>query len=373
MLEDLQVQSEDILEMLQHFQTLAWSGQNARKAVCDWMVKNEAKWSPFVPQGFPKVTEVVGVSSGVRIAFVLLGITGICFCVLILVWLHKKADHPIVTRSQPLFLRMIVVGGMLMNVLVILVAQEPSDVVCILQPWIGHMGFLMLVMPLLVKSWRVAVFFNNKKLKNLAHINNSYLVRTLSVIGGALIVYLLIWTVVAPPKLKVASTGVEDIGLHASDKVREITVCSSPEPTFAYIAFVFEFLQLLWGVSLCVQLSGVPSEFSESTYIALGIYNTTLITTICGALIYSFDLDPDPQTLLTGSSLFFSSNVMLLLVFLPKILRANKANSRVAAEAMTMATASTLETKMHDGTNSPKANDKREPTALTPPGSPLGN
>jgi ABC-type proline/glycine betaine transport system substrate-binding protein len=329
MLYELQVTSEDTIKMLQTFKELGWSGENARKSVCDWMIANEGKWAPFVVTGFPKVTEVIAVSSGVSVLFAILGALGICFCVLMYVWLHKNSSNTVVERSQPLFLKLVLFGGVLMNIVVILVAQPPSDIVCTLQPWCGHIGFLMLLMPLLVKSWRVALFFNNKKLKNLSHINNAFLIKTLSIVGAGLVTYLIVWTAVAAPKPQVISTGIEDMGLHASSTVRETTICTSPEPVFALAAFVFEFLQLLWGVSLCVQLQGVPSEYSESTYIGLGIYNTTFFAIICGALIYAFDLGPDSETLLTGVSLFLASNIMLLLIFVPKMFRVQKVHSQV--------------------------------------------
>jgi len=39
-----------------------------------------------------------------------------------------------------------------------------------------------------------------------------------------------------------------------------------------------EFLFLLWGIRLCIMVRKAPSEFNESRYISMAIYNEFLLS-----------------------------------------------------------------------------------------------
>ena len=43
-------------------------------------------------------------------------------------------------------------------------------------------------------------------------------------------------------------------------------------------SFLVEFLFLLWGIRLCIMVRKAPSEFNESRFISMTIYNEFLLS-----------------------------------------------------------------------------------------------
>lgn len=220
-----------------------------------------------------------------------------------------------VRKSQPLFLKLVLVGAVLLFVAVILSGLDATDGMCKLSVWVGHLGFFMLFYPLLVKLWRVAVLFNNPKLKRMA-LTNADMLKRVFVIVMVTVVFLIVWSIVDPVQ---AITKDEGARSKTSTVVSRSTTCSSDDGHFGTIIIALEFLLLLWGVSLCVQSRAVSAEFAETKHIAFGIYNTTITAMICLILLFGFDTNPNSEAAITGIGVFFSVMTVLIALYVPKI------------------------------------------------------
>ena len=53
---------------------------------------------------------------------------------------------------------------------------------------------------------------------------------------------------------------------------------SSTNPNLSSSLFAVEFLFLLWGIRLCIMVRKAPSEFNESRFISMTIYNEFLLS-----------------------------------------------------------------------------------------------
>ena len=52
----------------------------------------------------------------------------------------------------------------------------------------------------------------------------------------------------------------------------------STGPNLSSSLFAVEFLFLLWGIRLCIMVRKAPSEFNESRFISMTIYNEFLLS-----------------------------------------------------------------------------------------------
>ena len=47
---------------------------------------------------------------------------------------------------------------------------------------------------------------------------------------------------------------------------------------FRFFSLTVEFMFLLWGIRLCIMVRKAPSEFNESRFISMTIYNEFLLS-----------------------------------------------------------------------------------------------
>jgi len=322
MLARLQLSTQDAGTMLNDWRytgrSNTWSVA-PRDAVCKWVAENYkkgAKWNKQVPSGFPKTLDKHVISSGSKSALTALGIVGIVSNVLIFFWINANKNHQIIKRSQPVFLQLILVGGIFLFVAVTLAGNDASYSTCQAQAWLGHIGFVMLFLPLLIKLYRVAVLFNNKRLRRLT-MSNSLLLRRIGAGVIVMAIYLFVWMIIAPVQ---DVTTVEGVRSKVLTTVKESTFCTSDTPAFGFACIACEFALLLWGVSLCVQTRGISEDFAETKYIAFGIYNTTIVALICLILLFGFETNPTVVADISGIGIFFTVVMVEAAIYVPKIM-----------------------------------------------------
>merc|ERR1711865_244704 len=320
-LRGIQISNPAVNEMLVNWRAYKSGTWNVapRHAVCKWLHDNLNEGESMasqVPLNLPKTITVNKDDSATEFLLLILGIIGIVVNVLIYIWLYRNRKEKIVQRSQTVFLKLVIVGGVLLNLTVGLAGQAPSDALCGAQIWIGHIGYILLFVPLLMKLYRVAILFNNTKMKKLK-MTAGTLLKRMGVLLSIISAYLLFWTLFAPSAAKLKYDGVMSLD---STVVTQTLACSSDTPVLGQVVIAFEFLILLWGVSLCVQTRGVSEDFAETKYIAFGIYNTTFVALICLILLFGFDSPPQTTALVTGFGVFFATLVVELMMFVPKII-----------------------------------------------------
>merc|ERR550532_545128 len=94
------------------------------------------------------------------------------------------------------------------------------------------------------------------------------LIKRLGIIVGIFVFALLIRTLVSPPVVIIGTT---------SENLKAF-LCSSDWWDHSFT--ILEFLFLLWGIRLCIMVRKAPSEFNESRFISMTIYNEFLLSII---------------------------------------------------------------------------------------------
>lgn len=178
----------------------------------------------------------------------------------------------------------------------------PTNSVCIVQPWVGHLSFVLIFGPLFAKTRRIAMLFNNKKLTRII-ITDGQVMLFFCGIFSFFLLYLVLWTAIDPPQM---------VETYTADG-RRYEQCSSSQDWAAWVIVGVEGVMLLWGCLLCYRVQGISGQYSrlnESKEIGLAIYNTSFLGSV---LIFLLLMQPEPNTKFLQISIFTMLNTTVVL------------------------------------------------------------
>ncbi|KAK6630548.1 hypothetical protein RUM43_014533 [Polyplax serrata] len=178
----------------------------------------------------------------------------ILFLPAIVVFTWKYGNVKVVRAASPVLLRFITLGAFFMYCTPIVMYPTPNLGTCTLRVWLREIGFSLTYGALMLKTWRISVIFHVRSAKPI-RITDFDLLKRLGMIVGVFCLFLIIRTLVAPPLVITGKTA-EDLK--------------------AYLCL--EVLFLIWGIRLCIVVRKAPSEFNESRFISMAIYNEFLLT-----------------------------------------------------------------------------------------------
>lgn len=138
---------------------------------------------------------------------------------------------------------------------------------------------------------RISVIFRVRSAKAIK-ITDASLIKKLSLLCGFVSVFLLIRTLVSPPDVIVGRTADNLKAFLCKTDWWDHTFTSRKYTNvllmrilkffllnyFYLILHTVEVLFLAWGVRLCIVVRKAPSEFNESRFISMAIYNEFLLT-----------------------------------------------------------------------------------------------
>ena len=134
-----------------------------RKVVCDWVVAHKSSWSKWIPEGYPKQVKNIDGAGAVGTACIALGVLGAIISAVCLVAIQKNKMKQSIRYSQPNVLSVSVVGTLLVFITTIVFGVAPDDTICAARPIFLHLGYSLMFMPMLMRTYKVASILNNKK------------------------------------------------------------------------------------------------------------------------------------------------------------------------------------------------------------------
>ncbi|GAB6025628.1 hypothetical protein CHUAL_011354 [Chamberlinius hualienensis] len=177
----------------------------------------------------------------------------------------KYGNLMVVKAASPVLLRIIILGAFFLYSTIIVMYPRPNVITCTLRVWLREMGFSLSYGALMLKTWRISVIFRVRSAKAVK-ITDWDLIKRLGFIVGGFAVFLGIRSLVAAPQVIVGRT---------ADDLKAF-LCSTN--WWDHACSIFEVLFLVWGVSLCIMVRKAPSEFNESRFISMAIYNEFLLS-----------------------------------------------------------------------------------------------
>jgi len=168
--------------------------------------------------GFDYKLKYIGYSSPFFIIMsVLLG-GSLCVLIYFTLFTVKNWKHDLIRAATPPFLLLVLFGALLALVGSLSWIIYPNRVVCELRIWLPFLSYVLIIGPLLAKSWRIWRIFSqtNQKLRQFK-ISDFTLIQLVGVALIIEIILLLSWTIAFPNKK----------GYHEENEEEAVVVCKT--------------------------------------------------------------------------------------------------------------------------------------------------
>ncbi|XP_044576570.1 probable G-protein coupled receptor CG31760 [Cotesia glomerata] len=208
---------------------------------------------------------VVSLNWLMRTALLILECCVIACLPVVILFTWKYGNVKVVKAASPVLLRVIVLGAFFIYFTTIVMYPRPNVVTCTIRVWLREIGFSLTYGALMLKTWRISVIFRVKSAKAVK-ITDMNLLKRLGIIVTIFTVFLGIRTIVAPPVVIVGRT--------ADDLKAYLCKTDWWDHSFTTLEVMF----LVWGIRLCIVVRKAPSEFNESRFISMAIYNEFLLS-----------------------------------------------------------------------------------------------
>ncbi|XP_025162936.1 probable G-protein coupled receptor 158 isoform X2 [Harpegnathos saltator] len=196
----------------------------------------------------------------------------------------KYGHVKVVRAASPVLLRVIVLGAFFIYCTTIVMYPRPNIITCTVRVWLREIGFSLTYGALMLKTWRISVIFRVKSAKAVK-ITDASLLKRLGIIVLTFSVFLSIRTLVAPPVVIVART--------ADDLKAYLCRTDWWDHSFTTLEVMF----LVWGIRLCIVVRKTPSEFNESRFISMAIYNEFLLSVFLNVSMLFLQSPANPDLL----------------------------------------------------------------------------
>jgi len=214
---------------------------------------------------------------------------GILACVVILIILYFQRNSKVITSATWQFLILMMAGAILGYGSIFTWIGYPKRYLCALRIWLPPMAFIIILAPLLAKTWRLHRIFTLRHWKVAPIPLWKLTVITCVLILGQIIICIL-WI----------SLGTIDPALKDDKKDRRYTYAtcgtSKSNHILTYVTFGYLGVLVVVGAYLAFRVRKLPRDFNESRWIGFSIYNTLLFSVII--LILGYSLKDFPVTVL---------------------------------------------------------------------------
>ncbi|XP_069115075.1 probable G-protein coupled receptor CG31760 [Argopecten irradians] len=171
-----------------------------------------------------------------------------------------------IKTGSPIFLLIMCTGSILMCLKMFVTFFHATTLLCILEQWLFHNGFVLMYGALLLKTWRISVIFRVGQLKRV-YLPDKVLLQRMIPLLGVTVAYLTAWTASEWPRV--------DTGITVGKLKFKVCV----EGWWSYGMQGAEAIMLLVGVYLCFTVRKAPAHFNESKHITWSTYNAIILGT----------------------------------------------------------------------------------------------
>lgn len=223
--------------------------------------------------------EWLSYTSPAGIVFMTLAAVGIVLCLMIIgIVIWQRSSRIVVAATWP-FLIIMLIGAIIGLASVFSWLGKPSELTCSFRIWLPTIAFILILSPLLVKTWRIVRIFRTDTL-DVKPIQLSQLIIIVSVLLGIQVIIDILWT---------ALGSLQPILVLDSGKTHTLVLCTHNiyNQILLYITFGYQGLLILFGTYLAFRVRKVPRTYNESAWIARSIYNIALIAGLMIILGYT--------------------------------------------------------------------------------------
>ncbi|KAG5883758.1 hypothetical protein JTB14_027278 [Gonioctena quinquepunctata] len=272
---------------------------------------------------------VVSLNWVMRTVILILSCVIICCLPIVVFFTWKYRNVKVVRAASPVLLRVIALGAFFIYSTMIVMYPKPTIYSCTARVWLREIGFSLTYGALMLKTWRISVIFRVRSAKAVK-ITDSNLLKRLGVILTIFAALLMIRTLVAPPVVIVRRT---------ADDLKAF-LCRTD--WWDHLFSTLEVLFLVWGIRLCIVVRKAPSEFNESRFISMAIYNEFLLSVFLNIsmLFLQKPANPDLMYIIFFCHTQLSVTLLLCLIFGSKVFMVFQHKGRTDESSMVSKTPS---------------------------------
>ncbi|CAG9828507.1 unnamed protein product [Diabrotica balteata] len=266
---------------------------------------------------------VVTLNWVMRTVILILSCVIICCLPIVVFFTWKYGNGKVVRAASPVLLRVIALGAFFIYSTMIVMYPKPTVYTCTARVWLREIGFSLTYGALMLKTWRISVIFRVRSAKAVK-ITDTNLLKRLGVILTIFTAFLIIRTLVAPPVVIVGRTA-DDLKAY---------LCRTD--WWDHLFSTLEVLFLVWGIRLCIVVRKAPSEFNESRFISMAIYNEFLLSVFLNIsmLFLQKPANPDLMYIIFFCHTQLTVTLLLCLIFGSKVFMVFKNKGRTDESSM---------------------------------------
>jgi hypothetical protein len=236
----------------------------------------------------PRVQEWLKFSSVAGTILSILAGLGMLICILMLIAIFFQRRSKVFISATWEFLVLMLIGATLGFGSVFTWIGYPHPYICALRIWLPPMAFILILAPLLAKTWRLHRIFTLKDWKVAPITLGRLILIACTLILGQIIICVL-W---------ISLGTIQPIIKNGTNRSVAYALCGSNKAsrTLTYITFGYIGALLVAGAYLAFRVRKLPRDFNESRWIGFAIYNTLLSSAII--LIISYTIGDFPVTIL---------------------------------------------------------------------------
>jgi len=210
---------------------------------------------------------------------------------------------------SPFYCSIIILGVFISFVATATVLPYPTDNLCIAFPWLLGIAFNLVYGCLFIKTWVLYSIFHKASKLQRTNLTPFYILKVLSVFLGIEIVFLIIWTVVDPPK-----AGYADL----LDN-RQEWQCVNHTSVFWIIFLSFKGAWLIFGAGMAFLSRNIAKEYNESKSIAYAIYNDIVLLIVAVPLAIVLKDQRSGIVIVEAAAVLLTFTFTLIILFTPII------------------------------------------------------
>ena len=260
----------------------------------------------------PKRLQWLSWTSGAGITLAIIAVIGMLIGVILLCVFWWYRDSKIIKSATWQFLIIMIIGCILGAGTTMVWLGRPHPWICALRIWLPPNAFLLILGPLMAKTWRLHRIFSISHLK-VKPITLATLIWIVVVLQSVQLVICIFWIALGTIKTRTVDDPTDPTAAFAlCDTNMAFRICT-------YITYGYIGLIILFGCYLSFKVRKLPKDFNESRWIGRTLYNISLFALLILILGYALAKYYDVILILICVGTLGISVGSMLLMMAPKI------------------------------------------------------
>jgi 7 transmembrane sweet-taste receptor of 3 GCPR len=314
-LKRFQITELQLGDLFKYWQTLP----SPREAVCQWVSDNMTYMNNTIPRSYPRVLEYHDQGSLMYISAAL-GAVAVLIVLYTAAAVYGQRATQRAKICQIEFLFLLLAGSLFISVGAIISCIPQTDALCVASIWLTNIGYTLELIPLVVRLAAISRLIGAGRRMRRVQLKRSALFGAVAVIFTIIVMFLLLWTILDPPRNVVEYVLTDKLSDAGDTMVRYNYYCSSASDGWSFAAIGWKVFTLFCASIVAFQLRFLQEAVGESRTLAVLVYSQFMFVLLRFATLLMPE-DFGSRTLAQIRSILFSVDTMMTMAiyFAPKL------------------------------------------------------